>query len=324
MLDNEGTGTEGTGGDAAAESTGAVEGDTGTGDAGAAAAEGDVTPSEYAPNYKFKYTSPETGETEGEFDDVLKPLLKNADVEKKLRELYEKGHGIDFVKASRDTLKQNFAETQQAYETQSTALRTLGVFVQNKDFDSFFEALKIPKNDVLQYALQQVQLAKMSPEERAQFDYQRQAQQRTMALQMQNQELTQQFQTMAVQTRENELAGTLAHPEIAPMISEFDQRAGRPGAFRDLVVQKGQHHFFSSGLDVPVGQVVQEVIQLLGLRPQAPASQAAAPMAGGARAGSGGKPVLPNVQGKGGASPAKKIPRSTADLRKLANDLAAN
>lgn len=325
MLENEGTGTESTSSDAGVADTSTDAGSTGATDGGAVdgAAADDAAAAEYAPNYKFKYTSPETGETEGEIDDVIKPLLKNADVEKKIRELYEKGHGIDFVKASRDTLKQSFAETQQAYETQSTALRTLGVFVQNKDFDSFFEALKIPKQEILQYALQQVQLAKMSPEERAQFDAQRQAQQRTMALQMQNQELTQQFQAMAVQGRESELAGTLAQPEIASMVSDFDQRAGRPGAFRDLVVQKGQHHFFTSGLDVPVQQVVQEVIQLLGLRPQAPASQAAAPAAGGARVGSQGKPVLPNVQGKGGSSPAKRVPRSTEDLRKLANQLAA-
>lgn len=327
MLENEGTGTEtgATGDDGAgAGSTGATA-DAGDGTATDPAAAGvEITESEYAPNYKFKYRALDRSEAEGEFDDALKPLLKNAEVEKKVRELYEKAHGIDFVKADREALKQSFGETQQAYETQSTALRTLGTFVQNKDFDSFFEALKIPKQDILQYALQQVQISKMSPEERAQFDTQRQAQQRTMALQMQNQELTQQFQTMAVQGRENELAGTLAHPEIAPLIADFDQRAGRTGAFRDLVVQKGQHHFFSSGLDVPVGQVVQEVIQLLGLRPQAPAGQAAAPAAGGARVGSGGKPVLPNVQGKGGASPAKKVPRSTADLRNLANQMAAN
>ena len=286
---------ENTGTENSAENTGSTE-STGT-ETPTEGSEGTSEAGDYTPNFKFKYFSGEKGDVEAEIDDAIKPLIKTAADEKKYRELYEKANGLDYVRDSRDALKQNFSETQQAYETQSTALRTLGTFVQNKDYDSFFEALKIPKNDVLNYALQLVQLEKMDPQQRAQFDAQRQEQQRMMALQMQNSELTQQFQNMAVQGRENELAGTLQNPQISGMISDFDQRAGRPGAFRDLVVQKGQHHFFSSGIDVPVGQVVNEVIQLLGLRPQQGAQSAPQAAASGASKGSAGKPVFPNVQG---------------------------
>ncbi len=305
---------------------GGVSGDSGAANpdpnAEAAAAAGNGAAA-FTPNFGFKYRGADKSDAEGQFDDIFKPLIKDADTEKKVRELYEKAHGLDFVKQDRDTLKQTHGELNQNYESQSAALRTLGQFVKNKDFDSFFEALKIPNHDILNFALQLVQREKMSPEQRAQFDAQRAEQQRVVALQMQNAELTQQFQNLAVQTRESELDGTLRHPQIAGMISDFDQRAGRPGAFRDLVVQKGQHHFFTSGIDVPVGQVVGEVIQLLGLQPGQAAGNAAQPAPGGVQRGSQGKPVLPNVPGKGG-SPAKSVPRSTDDLRKLGRSMAAN
>ncbi len=307
-------------GDAAAGADGGaaateVEGADGAG----AGAGGDGAPA-YTPNFAFKYRGTDRADAEAQFDDIFKPLIKDADTEKKIREMHEKAFGLDFVKQDRDTLRQTFQETQQKYTEQATALQTLGMYVKNDDFDSFFEALKIPKKSILDYAIKLVQLEKMAPEQRAAYNAQRAETQRRMSLEMQNAELTQQFQNLSVERRETELSTTLAHPQVAPLIEAFDQQAGKPGAFRDLVIQKGQHHFFTSGMDVPVHQVVNEVIGLLGLKPAQPGGTPAAASGVVAR-GSQGKPVLPLVPGKGG-SPAKKVPNSTAGLRELANQLS--
>lgn len=323
---------EGSGGaSAAGKAAGVSGGSGGTGEtAGAAAATaGALDPAApvapaYTPNFKFKYRGLDKNDVEAELDDLFKPLVKDADTEKKIRELHEKAHGLDFVKADRDRLKSAYEPLEQKFESQAQALTQLGQFVQKKDYQSFFEALRIPKEDILQYALREVQLAQMDPQQRAQYEAQRQESQRAHALEMQNQQLQQQFQQLTVNQREMELGGVLQRAEVAASVASFDQRMGRPGAFRDLVIQRGQYHALALGVDAPAEQVVSEVLAMIGAQAAA-AGQAATGNAAGStvQAGSGGKPVvIPNIQGKG-TSPAKKIPHSTNDLRKLAAQMSA-
>lgn len=275
----------------------------------------------YTPNFKFKFAAPGTSkQEEREFDDYLKAAIKDEETEKKIRELHEKAYGLDFVKADRDALKQAYQPLEQEYSKLQQSLTQLGGFVRKKDYDSFFETLQIPREDVLRYALQLVQVQQMSPEQRAQFEAQRAESQRAVALEMQNQELSQRFQQMQVHQRTIELDTALTSPTVAEQIQAYDARAGRPGAFRDLVIQRGQYHYMASGVDLPAGQAVQEVLGMLGLQGQQAAGQAAG-VAGVAQPASGGaKPVIPNIQGRG-TSPAKRVVKSTDDLRRLANQM---
>ena len=137
------------------------------------------------------------------------------------------------------------------------------------------------------------------------------------ALEMQNQQLTQNFQTFAVQQRENELTSILSRPDISEVVNSFDQRAGQPGAFRAEVIKRGQFYAYQSNQDVPPQQLVDELVSLVGM-PQG--TQQSAPTQTQPQA-QAPKPVLPNVAGKG-TSPVKRIAKSTDDLRQLAAQMA--
>lgn len=283
---------------------------------------GSALPPTYTPSFKFKYAA--AGETnkqlEGEFDDFLKPHIKDAETEEKVRKLYAKAHGLDFVQAERDRLKSEYQPLAEKHANVTRSLQELSGHVQRGDFQSFFQALQIPEQAVLKYALERVQYHKMDPQQRAQLDRQRGEMQRASALEQQNQLLQQNYQQLAAQQRDMELGSVLTRPEIASVIQSFDERAGKPGAFKALVIQRGQYYALAQGVDMPPEQVVSDVLAMIG-------TQASTPQANGANGNGGGTapqkpPVLPNVSGKG-TSPAKKIITSTDQLRQLAAEKAA-
>jgi hypothetical protein len=265
----------------------------------------------FTPNFKFK-----AGGKEMEFDDFIRPIIKDADTEKKLREMYEKAHGLPSIKSERDRVLEEYKGLKGEYTGLTEGLDHLSTLVSKKDYHGFFNALGIPEQDVLQYALSRVQYKELPPEQRQQMDAQYQASQRLEYLERANQELLQTYQTQQVSQRSAELEGYLQRPEIAQITSAFDARMG-PGAFKNEVIRRGQYYAsLPQAQDITVEQAVNEIMSLVGpVAPQqAPAPQIEPPQAVQQHQM---KPVIPNIKGRG-TSPAKKIVRSISDLRKEA------
>lgn len=300
-----GTGA-GTGGAAAPADGGGASQTAPDGGAGAA---GDPPP--YTPNFNYKFTNAEGKETEQAFEDLFKPLVKTQVEEKRLREMHEKAYGLDFIKADRDRTKQTHQATHAELSELKDGIQHLRTCVANKDFDAFFEALEIPPQAIMQYALMKAQYEKLAPEQRAAYDAQIQQRRQATALQQQNQQLLNGNQQYAVQIRESEMTSVLARPEIAAMVSAFDTRAGRAGAFRDEVIRRGQHAALSTGQDVPAEAIVMEMTALFG--------NFVTPTAQGGGAGPAivqpqtRHPTLPNIDGRS-ASPVKSGVKTIADL----------
>lgn len=264
----------------------------------------------YAANYKFKVL-----DKEHEIDEFIRPIIKDADTEKKIRELYEKAYGLDSVKTDRHNLKSELSETRERMAQTDQALETLGQYVRQKDFDSFFEGLNIPKQDILQYALQLVQREQMSPEQKAQWEASRQAQQQAKYYEMQNQQLMQSQQQFAVQQRTWELQQAVGSADVKAFAEAYNNGMGSPEAFNDYVIQIGQA-YAARGQDIPAQQAVQEAIKHLravnpSLGVQQQAAQVVQPSA---------KPVIPNIQGRG-TSAVKSTVKSLDDLRKKAKEI---
>jgi len=277
-----------------------------------------LTPPEYSPNFKYRYAVEGAKQVEKEIEDLYKPLIKDAETEKAVRELHEKAYGLDFVKQDRDSLKGQYEDVYGKFQEQTRSLQTVGAYIKHKDYNSAFEVLGIPKEDVLNYALNLVQYNKMDPQQRQAYDQQNEERSRYAALELQNQELTQNFQNFAVQQREMEVNNLLMREDIAQVVDSFDQRNGVAGAFRNEVIKRGQY-YAQQGQDVPVNQVVTELLSLVGPPPAMQPQAAATPVT---QAAQQQKPVIPNIAGKG-TSPVKKIPRSTDDLRKLSQQMTA-
>jgi len=272
----------------------------------------------WKPSLKFKVKDKEL-----EFDPLFKDVIKSKDQEAKMRELYEKAHGLDEVKTRRDALTQELATEKQKLTQVDQSLKNLGTLVQRKDYGTFFDILKIPKADIIQYAIQELKYQELPADQKAAIDQQRQMQQQFFDLQAQNQAMQQQLQGAGVQQTNFEIDQAINAPEVAAIAQAFDARAGKPGAFREELLKRGQYYENVHRISPPASQLAAELINLMGATAQVTQGQAA-PSQGtqGQQAqvvqNQQQKPVIPSFQGGStNKSATKKVPMSTDDLRKM-------
>lgn len=271
---------------------------------------------EFKPSHKYRHKDKEL-----DFEDWAKSAAKDAKTEEKLRELYQKAAGLDDAKVDRQTLKSELAEAKERIATTDRAIETISGYARERDWDSFFEALSIPKNEVLQYALQLVQREQMPPDQRAQWESARQAQQAAKYYELQNQQLQQSQQQFRVEQRELQLQTELSKPDISQVAEAYNTGMGNGGAFREFVIRIGQAHAVQ-GRDISPAEAVQEAVRHLramnpGIGAQAVVQAAEAPLK---VVQPSSKPVIPNIQGRG-TSPVKQVVKSLDDLRARAKEI---
>lgn len=288
------------------------------GTAGEAAQATEAAINQYTPNFKFKVNDKEL-----EIDDFLKPIVKNKDVETKLREIYEKAHGIDAVKTAREQFKKQAEEWQGKYTTVETSLQSLGQMVKKGDYRTFFDVLNIPKQDIINYAIQELKYQELPPEQRQAIDAEREREIALSQTSQQNQMLQQQMAQMVQQQAQFELNQELAAPTVAQVITAYDTRAGKPGAFRAEVIRRGQYYEAVHKISPPASQLVQEVLALVGTQQAQPGPMDSSQDSSGQTASSQQqKPVIPSFSGGGTKSPtSRKVPSSIEDLRKMRQNL---
>jgi hypothetical protein len=279
--------------------------------AGVDAAAAAAAAAPFNPNFKYKFLAPDGTKAEKEFDDLFKPVIKSPEHEKMLRDIHERAFGLDFVKSEREKIKTEHAALQAEYGPVKQSLQLVGTLLKNKDYDSVFSMLNIPAQDVLQYALGYIERQK-DPAKLAEYQEAQAYKQRALAAEMQAAQFAQFHEQTATATRTLELDNHLSRQDIEPIVRSFDERCGRAGAFKAEVIRRGKYYAMTQNVDMPVDKVVGEVLALIGN--PAPAALAAQPVAA--------KPVLPVIQGKG-TSPAKRVAKSTADLRKMAQEMTA-
>ena len=276
---------------------------------------------DWKPNFKFKVKDKEL-----EFGDDLKGLIKSKDLETKMRELHEKAYGLDEVKGTRDQVKQQLQAEQQKYGQVEQSLKVLGDYVQKKDFHSFFKALSIPKEDIIAYAIQELKYAELPADQKAQIDQQRQLQDQLRTEQSHSQQIQQQMSQLSVQQTNWELSQELGKPDVNQFANAYDTRVGKPGAFREEIIRRGQYYENVHKISPPVSQLVTEILNLAGHTPN-PQGVGAIPQQNGqasqfAPNQQQPKPVIPSFAGASATkSPTKKVPTSIADLKQMRQDL---
>jgi len=273
----------------------------------------------WTPNFKFKVKDKEL-----EFDDSLKGLIKDKSLETKMRELHEKAYGLDDVKVGRDALKTQLMEKSTQYEAVATSLKTLGTLVQRKDYGSFFDALKIPKQEIINYAIQELKYAELPAEQKSVIDQQRQQQAQLFQVENQNQTYQQQLADLTVKQAHFEMDQALSSPEVKTAAEAFDARVGKPGAFKLEMIKRGQFYENVHQVSPPASQLAAELLNLIGA--QGSAQPGAIQTSQGTQQSQQAqvvqnqsqKPVIPSFAGGSSTKSAtKKVPMSVEDLRKI-------
>lgn len=272
----------------------------------------------YKPNFKYKVYNEEK-----EFDETLKSLIKDKKSEDAIRDLVTKAQALDEMKPKYQKASEGYNTIQKEHQQSQQYWTQCNKYVREGDFDSLFELTQIPQQAILQWVHQKLKQSELPPEQQAMLNQNRQAKIRADQLETQNQGLNQTFNQQMVQMRTIELNTVLSRPEVSSAAQAFDKRMkelGRDTSFRKECVKRGYLVSTETGQDIPAEQAVQEVMALFGnVVPQAQ-SQTSTDEASGAQ-GSQPPPVIPNISGKGN-SPARKVVKSLADLKKIGAEMA--
>lgn len=257
-----------------------------------------------------------------EFDEFLRGAIKEEAHEKKLRELYEKAYGIDFVKQHRDKIRTEYQEYRKQWDPIETELKQLGLYVKNQDVFGALQAIGFNQETLLNAARERVEYLQMPAEQRMKLDAQAQERNRLYALEMENQQLKQQYSETAIQGLHTQFVQTMERNDVKGFAEQYEARTGKPGSFQDQVIRYGDYLEKTQGKVFPPEYVVQEFMKLAGYQPQSQQMQqvAGATVVQNAQAAPvvveppKEKPTIKNIQGKS-TSVVKKQYRSLDELR---------
>jgi hypothetical protein len=270
-------------------------------------------PAAYTPNLKFKVM-----DKEHSIDEFLKGAIKDAETEKKVKELYEKAYGLDIVKP-------RFQETRQELSQWKKGAQELKTHYERGDFDSFFQTLGVPEEKILQWVYDKLNYNELPPEQRQMIEREKSAQQRAWEAEQRAQEMQQQYEGQVSNAKVYALETALKLPDVTKFAQTFEAAYGE-GTFRDAIIDEADFALMKSNgkVDLTPEQAIQRTMQKyrhLGgaASPAAPAAQPGQPGVVPAQSAQPG--VIPNVSGRS-ASPTKPKARNIEDLKKLAASMS--
>jgi hypothetical protein len=284
----------------------------------------EVSQPEYTPNFKFT-----ANKKEQEIPEFLRDVIKDKASEKQVRELCEKAYGLDTVKAEREAINKNFTEVASQHQNLLGGIQALRNDYQKGDLDSFFQKLKIPEEVVLQYALKKAQEYNLPPEQRAQLDAQRRVEQQARLLETQNSTLEASNAQAATRMKQLELDFTFMKPEITALEKSIEERTGKAGVLRQMVIDHGYNTWVQSKgkIDLTPAQALAQVIERYGLKGVESVTASAPKTENVSTAPGTQAPVqrkvttIPNMKGSSTASPIRSKPKNLDDLRKIASQM---
>jgi len=273
----------------------------------------------FIPNFKYR-----SNNAEREIDEMFRPLIKDADTEKKIKDLLTKYDGFDSIKAHKEAIQSRYDKINSDHSRLANTVNTLDGYIQgktfeDKDYKTFFDSLKIPEEDILRYAYERLKYQEASPEQRSMIDRQYQMRSQNYSLSHQVREQSQMVANLASQQAEADLGMVLQNPEITSARTEYDQRMGREGAFQKALIDRGAYYEKVENRSPSALELAREIMQVAGLtgRQNIPAAQTpnASSMQPAGAASPAPKPVITNVVGRG-TSPVQKQMNSVEDLIK--------
>lgn len=291
---------------------------------GAASSQEGQAAAAFTPDFKFK-----VWKDEREVDQDFRPLIKDADSEKRIKTLLSKAYGMDKFVEERDKLRGDYDGYKGQAEPVMQQVKKINEYLNSGTIDGAYRGIRelnVPDELLLQVASFIMKRNEMPADQRAVLE-------RNERLARENEELKSKFDStdgeaaqLKRQTSLLQIDAELTKPSVKPIADAFEADHGH-GSFRDEVIQAGYRlEAANPGKTIPFDEAVQAAVtrwsryyggqaQNQGVAPTVPVQQ-----------GQGQPPakkpnIIPHVPG-GGASPAMRSISSINDIRKLANERA--
>ena len=279
----------------------------------------------YEPDMNFKAMKEEY-----QLPEYLKGSISNKEQEEEIKKIYSKAHGMEHFQTKNEQLKEVIAGN----ESSVTAVTAFNAMLDKGDLHSAMKVARIDDDSVLQLASKIIQLRDLTPQQQTDYNNQIQSNHRLHQLEIQNQNLQQQFAQQSETNHLTELDSVMSSNDVSDLASRYDTNAGQAGAFREAVINHAAMLEYQTK-DRPEGpmvlspkEAIDRVVKLSGLQfpntnqqigdvgntiqNKTPTNQTVVVKKD--------KPTIPNVNA-GGKSPVKKKVKSIADLRALADGL---
>lgn len=280
------------------------------GDAASASTEGVVAPA-WKPDFSYDFNGKKR-----EVDEFLRPLAKDDETLKKVRDFVKKGDLADVYKKDMLDYKSRIGE----YEPDVQAFNKIRGYYQSGNHERALQALGYSDEMLFDIVFEKLQRQKADPMVQKAWQQKTQAELAHEQLLEQNQSYKSQAEQNLARVTEFELESELSKPEVQGIKTAYE-RVNGVGSFEDMLLERGDIMVRRAGKHIPPSELIQAVVKDFSpfLQGQQAPSQAAADPSIQTQQNQQPtqKPkVIPVVRGSG--SPTKGGVRSLDDLRKLA------
>lgn len=266
----------------------------------------------WSPNYKVK-----AYDNEYEIPENFRSYI-NQENEKNFKEVFERSFAFDTIKQKYKDAQTKYQDVNGKFETVSKNLDKLSKYVQNGDFDSFFNTIQIPEQEIQKWIYNKLQVQDLPKDQQQLYTKNSEYQRQLLSMQEQYEEMQNKLgefesykQQQAVQQRVSELDSVIGSPEYKSLAESYDARVGKPGAFKNEVILRAAAVANTTGKDLTPAEAVQELAKLVAWN-----NQNGGQASGVAQKGAG-RPTIPSVSGKASSPVAPQV-KTIEDLKKLA------
>jgi flagellar biosynthesis chaperone FliJ len=270
----------------------------------------------WTPNYKVK-----AYDNEYEIPENFRSYI-NQENEKHFKEVFERSFAFDTIKQKYKDAHSKYQEVNGKYDNISKNLEKLSKYVQNGDYDSFFNSIQIPETAIQQWIYNKLQIQDLPQDQQQLYTKNSEYQRQLMTMQEQYEEMQSKLgefesfkQEQALQQRHAELDSAIYGGEFKGLAESYDARVGQPGAFKNEVILRAAAVASSTGKDLSAQEAVQEFAKLVAWNNQNGVQ------AGGVAQKGNSRPTIPSVSGKASSPVAPQV-KSIEDLKKLAKAAA--
>lgn len=209
----------------------------------------------FEPNYKYKVY-----DEEHEIDEFIRDAIKDDETNAKVKELYEKAHGLPLIKDKLERTRTELSDYQNKYTTATKQSEQRWNNLQNlakTDFETALEELNVPKDNVINTVAKWLEM-EQDPAKRVEYENTRQQNRTAYQTQVQHQQVQQNYNELLLEKAKNDVLSVTSSDSIRPVKEYIDNTLGA-GTFEREVWTNAKTVFETTGRDLNTQEAVNAI-----------------------------------------------------------------